>query len=60
VSANPRILPTQPVRERVLLMSDEAARTAGEQFNRLDRPSTYKDWLALLRLLDRKGSHYAD
>lgn len=43
MSAKPRILPTQPVRERVLLMSDEAARTAGEQFNRLDRPSTYKD-----------------
>lgn len=47
-------------REHILLMSEKAAKTAGEQFERLDRPSTKKDWPALLRLLERKGIRYAD
>ncbi|MCX7962550.1 MAG: class II aldolase/adducin family protein [Burkholderiales bacterium] len=44
----------------VLLMSEEAARTAAEQFNRPDRPSERKDWPALLRLLERRGINYRD
>jgi len=45
--------------QNVLQMSQGAADTAAEQFGRLDRPSNHKDWPALLRLLDRKGSNYA-
>jgi ribulose-5-phosphate 4-epimerase/fuculose-1-phosphate aldolase len=45
-------------RERVLMMSEEAAKTAGEQFNRPNRASAKKDWPALLRLLERKGIDY--
>jgi ribulose-5-phosphate 4-epimerase/fuculose-1-phosphate aldolase len=47
-------------REHILLMSEQAAKTAGEQFDRPDRPSNEKDWPALLRLLERKGIRYAD
>ncbi len=47
-------------REHLQLMSEHAARTAGEQFERPGRPSTQKDWPALLRLLERKGIRYAD
>ena len=45
--------------ENVLQMSKQAADAAASQFERTDRPSTHKDWPALLRLLDRKGSNYA-
>jgi len=47
-------------REHVRLMSEQAAKTAGEQFERPDRPSNRKDRPALLRLLVRKGIRYAD
>jgi ribulose-5-phosphate 4-epimerase/fuculose-1-phosphate aldolase len=43
----------------VTLMSDQAARTSTEQFNRPNRPAGYKDWPALLRMLDRRGIKYA-
>jgi ribulose-5-phosphate 4-epimerase/fuculose-1-phosphate aldolase len=43
----------------VLEMSKEAGDAAAKTFVRPDRPSTQKDWPALLRLLDRKGSNYA-
>jgi len=42
----------------VLEMADSAADTAAEQFDRPDRPSTHKDWPALLRLLERRGVNY--
>jgi len=45
--------------ENVLQMSQQAGDTAAKQFNRADRPSNHKDWPALLRLLERKGSNYA-
>ncbi len=45
--------------DNVLQMSRQASDTAAEQFERPDRPATHKDWPALLRLLDRKGSNYA-
>jgi len=45
--------------ENVLQMSPQAAEAAAKQFERPDRPSTHKDWPALLRLLERKGSNYA-
>lgn len=44
--------------DNVLLMSEQAARTASEQFNRPNRPSEEKDWPALLRLLERRGINY--
>jgi ribulose-5-phosphate 4-epimerase/fuculose-1-phosphate aldolase len=44
--------------ENVLQMSSSAAATATEQFERPDRPSTHKDWPALLRLLERRGVDY--
>jgi ribulose-5-phosphate 4-epimerase/fuculose-1-phosphate aldolase len=44
--------------ENVQLMSQGAADTAAEQFERPDRPSTHKDWPALLRLLERRGVDY--
>ena len=43
------------VREIGQRAGDDAAR----QFERAGRPSTHKDWPALLRLLDRRGSSYA-
>jgi ribulose-5-phosphate 4-epimerase/fuculose-1-phosphate aldolase len=46
--------------DNVLLMSEQAARTASEQFNRPDRPSEHKDWPALLRLLERRGINYLE
>jgi ribulose-5-phosphate 4-epimerase/fuculose-1-phosphate aldolase len=42
----------------VIEMSAGAAATATEQFVRDDRPSTHKDWPALLRLLERRGIDY--
>ena len=44
--------------ENVQRMSQRAADTATEQFQRDDRPSTHKDWPALLRLLERRGIDY--
>src|SRR5918999_1045955 len=44
----------------VHLMSEQAAKTATEQFRREGRPAHHKDWPALLRMLDRKGIRYAD
>ena len=44
----------------VQLMSEQAAGTANEQFHRPNRPGGYKDWPALLRLLDRKNVSYKD
>jgi ribulose-5-phosphate 4-epimerase/fuculose-1-phosphate aldolase len=44
--------------ENVRHMSQSAADTATEQFERDDRPSTHKDWPALLRLLERRGIDY--
>jgi ribulose-5-phosphate 4-epimerase/fuculose-1-phosphate aldolase len=46
--------------DNVLRMSQSAAKTAAEQFERPDRPSEHKDWPALLRLLDRSGVRYAE
>jgi ribulose-5-phosphate 4-epimerase/fuculose-1-phosphate aldolase len=42
----------------VLEMSESAAATATEQFNRTDRPAAHKDWPALLRMLERRGIDY--
>jgi len=44
--------------ENVLQMSDDAARTAYEQFNRPNRPALTKSWPALLRMLDRRKIDY--
>ena len=46
--------------DNALLMPESAARNAAEQFERPGRPSTVKDWPALLRMLDRKGIEYRD
>ena len=45
-------------RVEVGLISEPAAKTAIEQFERPNRSSTHKDWPALLRLLERKGINY--
>ena len=44
----------------VQLMSEDAARTSTQQFNRPNRPAQHKDWPALLRMLDRRGVRYAE
>jgi ribulose-5-phosphate 4-epimerase/fuculose-1-phosphate aldolase len=44
----------------VQIMSDQAAKVATEQFKREGRPANYKDWPALLRMLERKGVRYRD
>jgi len=44
--------------QNVLQMSQSAAATSTEQFERPDRPATHKDWPALLRLLERRGINY--
>jgi len=44
--------------DNLLTMSQSAADTAAAQFDRPDRPSTHKDWPALLRLLERRGINY--
>ncbi len=46
--------------QNVQLMSEAAARTSTEQFNRPNRPAGYKDWPALLRMLERRGVRYAE
>lgn len=43
----------------VHLMPEQAANTATQQFNRPNRPANYKDWPALLRMLERRGINYA-
>jgi ribulose-5-phosphate 4-epimerase/fuculose-1-phosphate aldolase len=45
--------------DNVIQMSQQAGDEAAKQFERPGRPSTHKDWPALLRLLERKGSNYA-
>ena len=40
-------------------MSDEAAKSATTSLRRENRPANYKDWPALLRMLERKGIKYA-
>ena len=45
--------------DNVIQMSKSAGDAASKQFNRPGRPSNQKDWPALLRLLERKGSNYA-
>ena len=40
-------------------MSKRAADAAAKQFERPDRSAPQKDWPALLRLLERRGSNYA-
>ena len=45
--------------DNVIQMSSKAGDTAAEQFERPGRPSSHKDWPALLRLLDRRGSNSA-
>ena len=45
-------------RVEVGLISEQAATTAIEQFERPDRSAAQKDWPALLRLLERKGISY--
>ena len=45
--------------ENVIQMSKAAGDSAAKQFERAGRPSVHKDWPALLRLLERKGSNYA-
>ena len=44
----------------VNLLSGDVARKTWEQFERPDRSSPRRDWPALLRLLDRKGSNYRE
>src|SRR5262245_27344153 len=45
--------------ENVIQMSQQAGDMAAKQLERPNRPAKHKDWPALLRLLDRKGSNYA-
>jgi ribulose-5-phosphate 4-epimerase/fuculose-1-phosphate aldolase len=46
--------------ENVLQMSREAADIAAKQLEREGRPSTTKDWPALLRMLERRKINYID
>ena len=46
--------------DNVIQISKQAGDTAAEQFERYGRPSTQKDWPALLRMLERKGINYAN
>ncbi len=45
-------------RDGIVKMSEQAAITAGKQFNRPGREAPKRDWPALLRLLERKGIDY--
>src|SRR5262245_58452160 len=45
--------------DNVIQISQKAGDEAAKQFERPGRASTKKDWPALLRLLERKGSNYA-
>jgi ribulose-5-phosphate 4-epimerase/fuculose-1-phosphate aldolase len=44
----------------VQIMSDAAAETSTKQLKRPNRPASYKDWPALLRMLERRGIRYAE
>ncbi len=44
----------------VQVMSDAAAQTSTQQFQRSNRPAAHKDWPALLRMLERKGIRFAE
>jgi len=46
--------------DNALLMPEQAARSAAAQLGRPNRPALTKDWPALLRLLERKGSNFRD
>lgn len=46
--------------DNALLMPEQAARSAAAQLGRPNRPALTKDWPALLRLLERKGSDFRD
>ena len=46
--------------DNVIQMSKQAGDTAAQQLERSGRPATHKDWPALLRLLERRGSNYRD
>ena len=46
--------------ENVQQMSKQAGDAAAKQLDRYGRPATHKDWPALLRLLERRGSIYAN
>jgi ribulose-5-phosphate 4-epimerase/fuculose-1-phosphate aldolase len=45
--------------DNVIQMSKAAGDAAAKQLERPGRPAKHKDWPALLRLLERKGSNYA-
>ena len=45
--------------DNVLQMSAPVAEATARQLDRPNRPAAHKDWPALLRLLERKGSNYA-
>ena len=45
--------------DNVLQMSRQAGDAAAGQLERPNRPAAHKDWPALLRLLERRGSDYA-
>ena len=45
--------------QNVQLMSDAAAESSTQALQRPMRPSTHKDWPALLRMLERRGITYA-
>ena len=44
--------------ENVQLMSDQAAATSDKQFHNPERLKRMRDWYALLRILDKKGSNF--
>jgi len=44
----------------VQVMSDAAAKSATATLRRENRPANYKDWPALLRMLERRGIRYAE
>ena len=46
--------------ENVLLMSKDAADASAKALARPQRAAQFKDWPALLRMLDRKGIRYAE
>jgi hypothetical protein len=46
--------------ENVLTMSRQAAESSTKALSRPQRPAQFKDWPALLRMLERKGVKYAE
>lgn len=45
---------------QVRLLPESVVQKGWQQFERADRPSAQKDWPALLRLLERRGSNFRD